>query len=235
MTRTFIRARGMAGIGAASLLLALGAPAPAQETGATAAVSAEPPSRDAVMAIVLGAQPIDPARLALGRRLTLAIREDKAMARATPVIFATIRRQILTTMSPSASPALRAAFTAAVDETLASGLEADLQTRLTARLTRYHAVSLDEKLLGDAVAFYESPLGLKAVVGDDGWSEADRRAIVEYAQLHADVVMAGISHDPQNALDAIMSQEAQALLPTFNRRLCINLKRRHVTLSSCTT
>jgi hypothetical protein len=233
MTRAFIPARFAAGISSASLWLVLGAPAPAQEIRAPVAVSAGLASHDAVMAIVLGTQPVDPSRLALGRRLTLAIREDRAMAGATPVIFATIRRQILDGISPNASTTLRAAFTAAVDETLASGLEADLQAKLTARLARYHAVSLDETLLRDAVEFYESPLGRKAVVGDSGWSEADRKAIVEYALVHAEVVMTGVSHDPQNALDAIMNQEAQALLPTLQQRLCANLKQRHVVLSSC--
>ena len=232
MTRAFVR-RSLAGIGAASLLLAFAGQALAEEPSAPAVVSAAAPSRDAVMAIVLGAQPVDPARLALGRRLILAIHDDKAMARATPVLIDAIRRQTLAEVRPDASGPLRTAFTAAVDETLAGGLEADLHARLMARLARYYAVGVDGQRLADAVEFYESPLGRKAVVGDDGWSEADRQVIGEYARLHADVIMVGVAHDPLNALDAIMAQETQALLPTFKQRLCANLKRRRVTLSSC--
>lgn len=222
-------ARRMTGLAVACAMLSFGAMVHAQQAAPAPTVSA-----DEALAIALGNQPLAPERVALGGRFVKAIHMDSGMHDTVAFAFDPIRGQVLGGLPANAPPARKAAFIAALDEALA-GLKKDLDVKMMTGLARYYAASVDDKTLGEAVKFYESPLGQKVLAPGEPQTEAEKQAIGEYALAHVEVLDVFSSSTRAGEVPAaIMARERATMLSTFKLRLCQSLKRRGVAMPSCT-
>jgi hypothetical protein len=210
------------------------APTAPAEAGSTAPTDVEvlQALNSKAIEIALGTQPIAADQLALGSRFVAAMNLRAALDGLVSEGLAPTRAQILQGMT-NAPPEKKAKFMAAVDEALA-GVRRDMLNQVINGVNRYYAARLTAAQLKDALGFYESPLGQKAVRTPAAMTEAETQEAGQYALDHPAIFeILGAASGSMEASRVLSERATASMGERFKVRLCAALKTRALESAAC--